>query len=203
MRKIDLVGKKFGRLIVLKQGPHSECGRFIRWYCRCDCGKRTLVYGGSLKCGNTNSCGCLGAQSRGQSQRTHGEGYNETKEYKSWQSAKGRCYNPNNPKFPFYGGRGIRMSKAWLRDYSAFLRDMGRAPKGTSIDRIDNNGNYEHGNCRWATPAQQSNNQSRNIIVNLPDGRVLTLAQFFQELGLSYPNAYQKYRRHGIEIFLR
>lgn len=189
MKKLDLTGKKFGRLLVKRQGPHK--GKYVTWDCLCDCGNEKNAVGAKLTFGVIKSCGCLEKESRGKSQKTHGEGYNETKEYRAWCKAKGRCYNKKDPKYPLYGGRGITMCEEWRNNYAAFLSSMGRAPKGTSIDRYPNNdGNYEPGNCRWATPKEQSRNQSRNILVTVPGGSVVTLAEFFEIHNLPYANAY-------------
>jgi hypothetical protein len=147
-------GTRWANLTVIERGPNG--GRMPRVYCLCDCGTKTLVYVCSLRTGNTKSCGCLRGESHGLSgRRLKGE----IREYRIWCHAKGRCQNPKDPKYPAYGGRGIRMCDAWENSFTAFLADMGRSPPGLTLDRIDVNGNYEPGNCRWATWEVQRKNR--------------------------------------------
>lgn len=97
-------------------------------------------------------------------------GMTDTREHSAWGNMKSRCYNPNTPKFRNHGGRGIKVCASWLHSFSSFYADMGQAPEGKSLDRIDTNGNYEPGNCRWATPLEQSNNMRgpRNNVSGIP-----------------------------------
>lgn len=116
---------------------------------------------------------------------THGHtrGYKTSKEYNSWLSMKARCYNPNHEHFHFYGGRGIKICDRWLNSFENFLSDMGTAPSPThSIDRIDNDGNYEQSNCRWLTHKEQCNNRRNNIYFTM-DGITKTLAEWCTENG--------------------
>jgi hypothetical protein len=106
-------------------------------------------------------------------------------ELKARDHAKSRCTNPRDPKFPNYGGRGIRMCARWAESFEAFLADMGQRPAGTTLDRIDVDGNYEPGNCRWATPAEQARNRTDNVIVEI-NGRRMVLKDFAAAMRVSY-----------------
>lgn len=186
MKKIDLGGKRFGRLLVIKEGPKSI--EQLRWWCQCDCGTRKLIFGTALKSGFTNSCGCLNSE-RSASRRTiHSESVDRkaTKEYRAWQLMKARCYVQGNNRYHAYGARGIRVCERWLNNFGHFLADMGRAPsKAHSLDRVDVNGDYCPENCRWSTPVEQGNNKRTNIRVKTPEGD-LTVAQLARKTGVSY-----------------
>ena len=150
---------------VIKYQARARSGR--HWVCRCACGATAVVATSELRKGDTKSCGCLRiatARSRGQSNHKHGAACDgaETPEYRAWVEMRRRCRDSNHIGYERYGGRGITVCERWT-DFEAFLADMGQKPTPThSIDRRDNDGNYEPGNVRWATPEQQQNNRSNN-----------------------------------------
>lgn len=173
---IDLTGKKFGKLTVIKRDG-STADHKAKWLCECECGNETSVSGCQLRNGKTTSCGCA---RRGNV--VHG--MSKTPTYKTWRDMRKRCNNPNATGYENYGGRGISVCKEW-DDFMVFLRDMGERPEGTTIDRIDVNGNYEASNCRWATQEQQNNNTRRTIKVTI-DGVTKSLKQWSNTLGVNY-----------------
>lgn len=162
---INRTGIRYGRLVVIERydsaTPASGGGR-TKWRCQCDCGNFVVVKGHELASGDTQSCGCLRDERIARVNRRHCLAGTPT--YRSWQAAKDRCSNPKNVKFPMYGARGIRMCNSWASSFDVFLRDMGVRPEGTTLDRLQPDGNYEPGNCRWATPLQQSANTRRTIL---------------------------------------
>ena len=153
----DITGQRFGMLTVIERLPNSPDKR-ARWSCRCDCGKQNVVARGeSLKSGHTRSCGCLHRRSHGDASSRKGP---QAPEYSVWAGMLRRCRNKRDASYPNYGGRGIRVCDEWANSYAAFLADVGRRPgSGYSLDRIDVNGNYEPGNCRWATAKEQVANR--------------------------------------------
>lgn len=203
-------GDRFGRLVVIGQGDHrvNERGH-VTYHAKvaCICGNQFSVAIKSLKEGNTKSCGCLTPDDLRISPRNLRHGMVGTPTYKTWQSMKARCRNPREPVFNRYGGRGITVCERWLR-FENFLADMGERPTGMSLDRIDNSGNYEPANCRWATDLTQAFNQTQTKRVTFRGklmsftqaakelGRVpATLRQFAAENGLSHQEAVDRYRK--------
>lgn len=184
---LDLTGTRFGRITVL--GFHSRAGKFITWYCRCDCGKETVVHGGNLKSGHTRSCGCLEIEVRSKGTMfRHGASANdkETPEFVVWKKIRERCLSQACPAYADYGGRGIGMCQSWQDDFTNFLNDMGPRPPGTSIDRINNDLGYFKENCRWATQIQQANNKRNNIRIEF-NGETKTRSEWARHLGFNYP----------------
>lgn len=161
----NLAGRTFGYLVVLGRTTGRINGNVV-WTCRCSCGSVLEVSTNSLTTGNTKSCGCFrkeSSASQGRRNTRHGHAKNGvvTPEYYTWSAMLARCSNPNNDSFPDYGGRGIRVCECWL-SFKNFIADMGPRPPGTSLDRIDNDKNYEKANCQWANKQQQRRNQRRN-----------------------------------------
>lgn len=156
--KQDIADQRFGLLTALwpaasAKGWTSRSQSRRPWLCKCACGNRKDVPERDLLDGVTRHCGCLSRQGN----FTHG--LSRTREYRIWGGMKERCYRPKRKGYECYGGRGIKMCDAWRDDFLCFYLDMGPAPPGLSIDRINNDGNYEPGNCRWATYTVQNNNK--------------------------------------------
>lgn len=156
----DLSGQRFGRLLAL-HSPARDRHHNRLWLCRCDCGTEKLVKSGALTGGNTASCGCLHREVM----TPHGAtvGGKRSPEYLAWGHMRRRCQDPQHPQFRNYGGRGIAVCERW-QEFQNFLADMGARPSPRhSLDRIDNDGSYEPGNCRWATKdVQQHNRRARS-----------------------------------------
>ncbi len=155
-----MIGQRFGRLTVIAEGERPNGKGVKHWICQCDCGNITRpVSGSSLRLGRTKSCGCIHREGLARRNTTHGKYH--TRLHGIWNGMKQRCNNPNNHKYKDYGGRGISVCVEWEDDFGAFYEwsmSNGYA-EGLSVDRIDNDGNYCPGNCRWATATEQRHNR--------------------------------------------
>jgi hypothetical protein len=155
--RIDMVGKRFGRLVgVCYAGVDAgKSGRAARWMFQCDCGNEHEADGHSVRSGNTSSCGCL---SRDTAIALHTEhGMCESPTYYSWGTMIQRCTNPTNTNFKHYGARGITVCERWM-SFENFLADMGERPIGLTLERKENDLGYTPSNCKWATKLEQANN---------------------------------------------
>ncbi len=162
----EMIGQKYGRLTVAERVENNRHSQMV-FRCECDCGNQTVIVAMSLRSGHTKSCGCLMKDVASERLKgnqlgvKHGDcqAGNQTAEHRCWVSLFQRCYNPENNNYHKYGARGISVCSRWF-EYENFLSDMGRKPSTVhSIDHIDNDGNYEPANCRWATWVEQNNNQ--------------------------------------------
>jgi hypothetical protein len=187
-RKKDVIGFRFGRLVVVADIEPILSGvqrqRAVR--CECDCGALGEYRLCSLRSGNTTSCGCFARESTSTRSRlafrTHGG--TGTPEYSAWASLLQRCRNSNDSAYQNYGGRGIRVCDRWQESFSYFLDDMGYRPSAKhSIDRMDNNGDYSPENCRWATRSEQMRNTSVNRMVS-HDGETLCVTEWAERYGM-------------------
>jgi hypothetical protein len=186
---LDITGQRFGHLTVVGRGGSTQKGQ-ARWECRCDCGQTFITNGQHLRSGHTQSCGCI----KGKANRTHG--MKGTPTHNSWCAMKQRCHYPRHQQFRHYGGRGISVCERWMR-FENFLTDMGERPAGMTIDRINSDGNYEPGNCRWAPEAEQARNRRSTINVTR-DGVTKCIRDWCDELGLDVDRVYGRIRRGAI-----
>lgn len=162
-KKSELLGQTFNRLVVVGEGGRTKHKKVL-WSCQCICGNKALATSGDLKRGHVSSCGCLQKERTAEASTIHG-GANRGKpfpEYRVWLEMKQRCLNVNNKRYKDYGGRGITICDRWLNSFENFLKDMGRRPKGLSIERIENNKGYTPDNCKWATREEQTSNTRTN-----------------------------------------
>jgi hypothetical protein len=182
-------GDKFGRLIALEtiETRTYPSGTNIHFReCRCDCGEINFVSETKLRSGHTKSCGCLQAEITTKRSTTHGYSPRlkpRPRIYGIWCNMINRCTNPKVPHFRDYGGRGITVCERWLNSFENFLEDMGEPPPGLTIDRTDNNGNYEPENCEWKTRIDQARNRRSSLKITF-DGLTLTVAEWSQRIGI-------------------
>lgn len=184
-----MIGKKFGKLTVLKELPERKHGKII-YQCKCDCGNITNVQGTMLRNGNTKSCGCLRYEP---SNIKHGKC--NTKLYTTWKNIKQRCYNKNYNRYIDYGGRGIAVCQEWLHDFNCFYNWAinNGYQENLTIDRIDNNKGYSPENCRWVDIKTQCNNTRRNVRLTY-NNKTQTIAQWGHELNVSVDKISARHR---------
>jgi hypothetical protein len=191
-----MIGQRFGRLIVI-----GEAERYVapktgkpsrRWLCRCECGGQAVSTASKLRSGHTKSCGCLQAENRTK------HGHHGTGAYRTWDAMIQRCHNERHTKFYMYGARGITVCDRW-RKFENFLADMGERPDNASLDRIDGAGNYEPGNCRWATRREQQRNMRSNHVVEFRGAR-RTVSEVAELTGVDRNRLYPLLNHSGLSI---
>jgi len=195
-RTKDEQGKIYGRLTVVRRNSERGKSICVLWLCRCECGNEVTVRGTALRAGTTKSCGCLMIDTA-RMLATHHLSY--SKPYSVWAAMKSRCSNPKNEGYHNYGGRGITVCDKWLT-FDGFWEDMEQGYKeGLTLDRKDNNGNYEKSNCRWITQLEQSNNMRRNVMITL-NGETDTLANMCRKYNKLYDTIFGRLFRYGWSV---
>lgn len=202
---LDITGQRFGSLTVERYC--GSCRRNGVWFCRCDCENTRQVTTAELNNGRVLACSpCMLASRQKkaiEASVTHGHSIGGcSKTYRAWTSMRSRCLNPNNRSYASYGGRGISVCDRWMNSFEAFLEDMGEAPDGLSLDRIDVYGDYYPGNCRWADAITQAVNRRTTRLIEY-GGEVKPVSYWAKDLGVS-PQAMQyRIEKYGVEGALR
>ena len=198
MKFIDITGKTFGRLYVIKRCSTDYRTGIPKWLCKCSCGTLKFVIGTNLRHGLTKSCGCLQRERASESNTSHGE--RDSVEYKTWCGMRQRCSNPKAPNYACYGGRGIKVCKEW-ESFPKFLADMGKRPsKKHTIERINNSLGYEPKNCAWVLVKSQARNRrdNHNITINGETHCLVCWCEFFDQ---NYDLAKERINRLGWDPF--
>lgn len=192
-RAIDMTGQRYGSATAVRSVGLTSDGKY-KWLFLCDCGNEFEANGAKFRSGEATTCQSCAKERVRLSRTTHGMG--KTVEYRTWTHIKSRCYNSNVPEYADYGGRGISVCSRWLESFENFLHDMGPRPSGRmTIDRYpDNDGNYEPGNCRWATYTQQANNTRANRKITI-NGDTKNMAEWAKEFGLRTENVFKRLKR--------
>lgn len=191
----DFTGQRFGRLTALRLGERTS-DRKTRWLCQCACGNTVSVAAAELLNRQPQSCGCL----RGEKLQTrnHKHGQSRTLEYGIWSTMKSRCQNPKTEEYKNYGGRGIKVCKRW-QSFANFFEDMGPRPTlNHSLDRKNNDADYEKSNCCWATRFEQNTNKRTTHLLTF-DGETLSVTEWAQRIGMSVSTLYHRVR-HGWKV---
>lgn len=188
------IGDKFSKLTVVDFVGVNKHRKRV-WLCRCDCGKMTSVTTGQLIGHHSTSCGCTRLQNSIKATKISNtkHGMKGTKEYKAWSEMKQRCINQNAQQYKNYGARGIKVCDRWLQSFENFYADMGKAPDGFSIDRIDVNGDYCPENCRWADNETQQYNRRDTVKITF-NGITENLMYWSKKTGLSTRTLYERLR---------
>lgn len=179
-RTIDLTGKRFGKLLVIRVDKKSDL-KHLKWICRCSCGKMASIRGSSLTSGSSKSCKCEWIK----------HGMSGSGVYKIYTSMIQRCSNKKHPSYHHYGGRGIRVCKRWKAGFKNFQEDMGKRPHGLELERIDNSKGYRPDNCKWANRKEQMRNTRGNRIITI-DGTKMILTDWLKKRKMSSAAFYDR-----------
>jgi hypothetical protein len=180
MKKVEMIGKEFGKWTVLEEVEKRNNKR--AFMCRCDCGKKYVVMGDNLRNGTSVWCMSCSSKIKGTKHNTHGMTY--TRVFKIWAGMVQRCTKPYHIAYKSYGAKGVKVCPEWENSFEVFLKDMGEPPtEDHQIDRINNNGNYEPGNCRWASRKVQQNNRSNNVLITFK-GETHSIAEWSKLVGI-------------------
>lgn len=202
---LDLVGKKFNRLTVIKRVENDKKGN-SQWLCECECGNRIIINGYRLKNEKTRSCGCLQKEKMKNNSLGITHGLSHHRLYEIWWGIKKRCLNSKSYAYKHYGQRGISICQEWLDDFMNFYNwaIQNGYKEDLSIDRIDVNGNYEPSNCRWATAKIQMNNTTRNHYITY-NKQTKTLAQWadFFKVDYKFLKSKIRYNKNIEKLFAR
>lgn len=196
---VDLTGKTFSYLTVIGRGEKRANTRSTYWDCICSCGIHLSVESTRLRSGRTGSCGCKKGTRIAEKVTRHGHcsGNKTSREYATWQAVLTRCFNKHSTAFIHYGAKGITVCERWSESFDNFLVDMGERPLNTSLDRWPNkHGNYEPGNCRWATPLEQANNTKANRFVWVNNSE-MTIRYACINYSLPYQTVRNSLNNHG------
>lgn len=190
----DITGQRFGRLVALRRGENHR-GGYAQWWLQCDCGSEPILRrSNAVISGNTTSCGCVALERARTLNRSHGMSGHPA--HASYKAAKTRCTNPRQQSWKHYGGRGIEFR---LPPFEEFWAVMGPTWfEGATIERIDNDGHYELGNVRWATPQEQMFNTRRNNLIT-HEGETLPITEWARRLGMHPKNLLYRIRKWGVE----
>lgn len=182
----NITEQRFGSLTVLERVGSDSRGKAL-WLCRCDCGGDKVVVGQLLRNGNVTSCGCGATRHR----RHVKHGMSRSKIYSVWTNMKLRCENENDASYPWYGAKGVAVCPEWSSSFQRFYEDMGDPPEGYSLDRIDVEGHYCKGNCKWSTSAEQARNTRSNRHITI-GGETKVMADWCSENGIDPSTALKR-----------
>lgn len=191
------MGATFGRLVVLEY-VGEIAGRQAGYRCRCECGREVVTAASRLRRGVTTSCGCYRAERilAARAKKRILPDSPQDPVVAVWRSIVFRCINPKSPAYPRYGGRGVTVCERWRRSVHAFLEDMGPRPTPKhTVERVDNDGNYEPGNCRWATRKEQGRNKPGQNVRLTCGGRTKLLTEWAEETGMSVQTLWARLKR--------